>query len=113
MTSVRSRRGSVLDHARLTGTGGVSRRHVPATTFGVLMSINPVFAALIGAAALHEGINALTWAGIGLIVCSNTAVLLLPARTGVRAGLDPAPPMSEGSADPGTGSTSLPAGAPR
>lgn len=65
-------------------------RHVPATTFGVLMSINPVFAALIGAVALHEGINALTWAGIGLIVCSNAAVLLLPARTGIRTGLDPA-----------------------
>ena len=56
-------------------------RHVPATTFGVLMSINPVFAALIGAVALHEGINALTWAGIGIIVCSNAAVLLLPPRT--------------------------------
>lgn len=55
----------------------IALRRVPAHLFGVLMSINPVFAALIGAVALHEELAVGQWAGIGLIVAANAAVLLL------------------------------------
>ncbi|MFE4196940.1 DMT family transporter [Paenarthrobacter sp. NPDC056912] len=55
-------------------------RRVPANLFGVLMSINPVFAAIIGAVALHEDLNAAQWAGIGLIVAANAGVLLLRGK---------------------------------
>ncbi|MGF4044590.1 EamA family transporter [Paenarthrobacter nitroguajacolicus] len=55
----------------------IALRRVPANLFGVMMSINPVFAAIIGALALHEDLAVGQWAGIGLIVAANAAVLLL------------------------------------
>ncbi|MGO4146233.1 DMT family transporter [Paenarthrobacter sp. YAF11_1] len=58
----------------------IALRRVPAHLFGVLMSINPVFAALIGAVVLHEELAVGQWAGIGLIVVANAAVLLLGRR---------------------------------
>ncbi|MFK0040472.1 EamA family transporter [Paenarthrobacter sp. NPDC090517] len=58
----------------------IALRRVPANLFGVLMSINPVFAAIIGALVLHEDLAVGQWAGIGLIVAANAVVLLL-ART--------------------------------
>jgi inner membrane transporter RhtA len=51
-------------------------RHVPAGLFGILMSVNPVFAALIGL-VLGQSLNPLQWAGILLIVGANAAVLRL------------------------------------
>jgi len=51
-------------------------RHVPAGLFGILMSINPVFAAFIGL-ALGQSLNALQWAGILVIVGANAVVLRL------------------------------------
>lgn len=50
------------------------------------MSINPVFAAAIGAVALHEALDVFEWAGITLIVGANASALLLRSRTG--PGLD-------------------------
>jgi inner membrane transporter RhtA len=50
-------------------------RRVPANLFGILMSINPVFAAMIGVLALHEPLNPAQWAGIALIAGANTAAL--------------------------------------
>jgi inner membrane transporter RhtA len=41
------------------------------------MSINPVFAAVIGAVILHQELAAGQWVGIGLIVAANAGVLLL------------------------------------
>lgn len=55
-------------------------RRVPAHLFGVLMSLNPVFAALIGALALHEVLGLSQWAGIALIVAANAGVVLRPGR---------------------------------
>lgn len=49
-------------------------RRVPASLFGVLMSINPVFAALVGALALGEALGAAQWAGILLIAAANAAL---------------------------------------
>lgn len=54
----------------------IALRRVPASFFGVLMSINPVFAAIIGAVALREELAVSQWAGIGLIVAANAGVLL-------------------------------------
>ncbi|MFI2565167.1 EamA family transporter [Paenarthrobacter sp. NPDC018779] len=55
-------------------------RRVPASLFGILMSINPVFAAIIGALVLHQDLAAVQWTGIGLIVAANAGVLLLGRR---------------------------------
>ncbi|MHA7210167.1 EamA family transporter [Arthrobacter sp. MDT1-65] len=51
-------------------------RRVPAGLFGILMSLNPVLAALVGVAFLHEALGALEWAGIALIVTANAVALL-------------------------------------
>ncbi|OFI37812.1 hypothetical protein BIU82_06790 [Arthrobacter sp. SW1] len=51
-------------------------RRVPAGLFGMLMSVNPVFAALIGL-AMGQALNPLQWAGILVIVGANAAVLRL------------------------------------
>ncbi|MFJ4030355.1 EamA family transporter [Paenarthrobacter sp. NPDC089989] len=58
----------------------IALRRVPASLFGILMSINPVFAAIIGALVLHQDLAAVQWAGIGLIVAANAGVLLLGRR---------------------------------
>jgi inner membrane transporter RhtA len=55
-------------------------RRVPANLFGILMSVNPVFAAAIGLLALHETLRPVQWAGITLIAGANVAALRL--RTG-------------------------------
>jgi inner membrane transporter RhtA len=59
----------------------IALRRIPANLFGILMSLNPVLAALIGAILLHEELGAVEWVGIALIVTANTAALLLPSGT--------------------------------
>lgn len=54
----------------------IALRRVPANLFGVLMSVNPVFAAVIGAVALQEDLGTSQWCGIALIVAANAGVLL-------------------------------------
>lgn len=44
---------------------------LPARTFGILMSIEPVFGALIGWAMLHELLAALQWAAIAMIILAS------------------------------------------
>jgi inner membrane transporter RhtA len=51
-------------------------RRVPTHFFGIFMSVNPVFAAAIGAAVLAEALGALEWIAIGLIVAANVGVVL-------------------------------------
>jgi len=58
----------------------IALRRVPANLFGVLMSINPVFAAVIGVLMLRQELAPLQWAGIALIVGANAGVLLLGRR---------------------------------
>lgn len=58
----------------------IALRRVPANLFGILMSINPVLAALIGATLLHEHLGTPEWVGIALIVTANTTALLLPGN---------------------------------
>jgi len=44
---------------------------LPARTFGILMSIEPVFAALCGWALLHEHLAPLQWSAIALIISAS------------------------------------------
>jgi inner membrane transporter RhtA len=44
---------------------------LPARTFGILMSIEPVFGALAGWAMLHELLAAVQWAAIAMIIVAS------------------------------------------
>ncbi|WP_206441318.1 EamA family transporter [Streptomyces boncukensis] len=55
-------------------------RRVPAQFFGVFMSVNPVFAALVGLAVLGQRLDAGSWLAIAVIVAANTVA----ASTAVR-----------------------------
>lgn len=44
---------------------------LPARTFGVLMSIEPAFGALIGYIYLHEWLNPVQWTAIGLVIVAS------------------------------------------
>jgi inner membrane transporter RhtA len=58
-------------------------RRIAVGTFGVLMSLEPAVAALIGLIALDQGLAALEVAGIGLVVVASAGVL--GARVGGEA----------------------------
>ena len=60
-------------------------RRVPTHFFGIFMSVNPVFAAAIGAAVLAESLGTLEWIAIGLIVAANVGVVLT-TRPGIPSG---------------------------
>jgi inner membrane transporter RhtA len=55
-------------------------RRVPPHSFGLFMSVSPVFAAGIGAIVLGETLAALDWLGIGLVVTANTVAVVLASR---------------------------------
>ncbi|MBX7548163.1 EamA family transporter [Streptomyces sp. NPDC004232] len=50
-------------------------RRVPAQTFGLFMSVNPVLAALVGQVVLGQGLGTAEWAGIGAVVAANAVSL--------------------------------------
>jgi inner membrane transporter RhtA len=50
-------------------------RRVPTYFFGILMSMNPVLAAGIGAAVLAERLGPSDWLAIGIIVAANVGVI--------------------------------------
>lgn len=52
-------------------------RRVPANLFGILLSVNPIFAATLGAVVLGEGLQLIEWAGIVLIVGANVIAFAL------------------------------------
>jgi inner membrane transporter RhtA len=51
-------------------------RRVPAQAFGLFMSANPVFAAVIGWIGLGQHLGWTDWAGIGAVVGANVAGIL-------------------------------------
>ncbi|MFE4664956.1 DMT family transporter [Streptomyces sp. NPDC056716] len=53
-------------------------RRVPAQTFGLFMSVNPVLAAVVGWTVLGQGLGAAEWAGIGAVVIANALSLAVP-----------------------------------
>ena len=70
----------------------IALRRVPARLFSLLMSVQPIFAALVGAVVLGQRLGALEWAGIALIVGANVAALSGARRGRARLGeaADPA-----------------------
>jgi inner membrane transporter RhtA len=56
-------------------------RRVTARFFGVFMSINPVLAALIGLAILHQDLAGLDWLAIAVIVAANAVSVSSGYRT--------------------------------
>ncbi len=56
-------------------------RRVPAHFFGVFMSVNPVFAALVGLAVLGQRLDVLAWIAIAVIVGANTAAVSTARRS--------------------------------
>ncbi|MEO3755637.1 EamA family transporter [Streptomyces sp. B6B3] len=55
-------------------------RRVPPHLFGVVMSVNPVFAALVGLAVLDQHLDAAAWLAIAVIVTANTVVVSTAPR---------------------------------
>ncbi|MDI5964446.1 EamA family transporter [Streptomyces sp. SL54] len=49
-------------------------RRVPARFFGVFMSVNPAFAALIGLVVLHQRLGAAEWLAIAVVLGANAAM---------------------------------------
>ncbi len=60
----------------------IALRRVPAHLFGLLMSVQPIFAALVGAVLLGQRLGAVDGVGIALIVGANAAALLLARPAG-------------------------------
>jgi inner membrane transporter RhtA len=57
-------------------------RRVPARFFGVFMSVNPVFAALIGLAVLGQSLQVADWLAIAAIVSANAVSVSAGGRAG-------------------------------
>ncbi|WP_246836213.1 DMT family transporter [Nesterenkonia sp. NBAIMH1] len=51
-------------------------RHISPLVFGLGMSLNPLFAALLGSVFLAEDLPLMAWAGIGLVVAANVLIML-------------------------------------
>ena len=56
-------------------------RRIPAHSFGMFMSVNPVFAALIGLAVLGQRLDAFAWLAIVVIVSANIVALSAVQRS--------------------------------
>ncbi|MFD9122985.1 DMT family transporter [Streptomyces bottropensis] len=56
-------------------------RRVPARFFGIFMSVNPVFAALIGMLVLDQHLGAASWLSITVIVTANAVSVGTAAST--------------------------------
>ena len=60
-------------------------RRVPARTFSVLLSMHPAVAALVGAAALSQGLSLRDVVAIAFVVAASTGALAAAARVRVTA----------------------------
>jgi inner membrane transporter RhtA len=49
----------------------IALTRLPARTFGILMSVEPVFGALVGWTMLHERLSLMQWAAITLIILAS------------------------------------------
>lgn len=58
----------------------LSLRLVPAALFGVVMSLCPLWAALVGMVVLHQQLAPHEWWGIAIIIVGNVLVVLAAAR---------------------------------
>ncbi|WP_328615655.1 EamA family transporter [Amycolatopsis sp. NBC_00355] len=55
-------------------------RRVPAEAFGLFMSVNPVFAAAMGALVLRQNLDVAAWLGIVAVVAANVISVLAEPR---------------------------------
>jgi inner membrane transporter RhtA len=55
-------------------------RHIPPAPFGVLMSLEPAVAALVGLIALHQGLDAGEVVGIALVVAASVGAIRTARR---------------------------------
>ena len=60
-------------------------RRLPVGVFGVLMSLEPAVAALVGLIALDQGLSVLEAAGIALVVAASVGVLSRTAEAPTEA----------------------------
>lgn len=60
---------------------------LPARTFGILMSLEPAFAALAGRIFLGEILSPAQWLAVALVIAASTGTTLSPKRD------DPSPPF--------------------
>lgn len=60
-------------------------RRVPARFFGVFMSVNPVFAALVGLLVLGQHLDHLAWLAIAVIVAANAVAVGTSTRVAQRS----------------------------
>jgi inner membrane transporter RhtA len=57
-------------------------RRVPAEAFGLFMSVNPVFAAAVGALVLGQRLDLIAWLSIVAIIAANAISFLAKAKRG-------------------------------
>jgi inner membrane transporter RhtA len=70
--------------SRVSSIRVLSLRRVPARFYGVFMSVNPVFAALVGLMVLGQSLQSADWLAILVIVAANALTLGMGVRA--RAG---------------------------
>ncbi|WP_258933248.1 EamA family transporter [Nesterenkonia pannonica] len=70
------RGGGVLSTAVPYSLDLIVLRHISPLVFGLGMSLNPLFAALLGSVFLAEDLPLMAWAGIGLVVAANVLIML-------------------------------------
>ncbi len=58
----------------------IALRGLPARTFGILMSLEPAVAALLGVVVLHELLSTRQWVAVALIIAASTGATLTSRR---------------------------------
>ncbi|MBS0418879.1 MAG: threonine/homoserine exporter RhtA [Proteobacteria bacterium] len=61
---------------------------MPARTFGILMSIEPAFGALVGAVYLHEWLTTVQWIAIVLIIAASVGATASARQSTATVGLE-------------------------
>jgi inner membrane transporter RhtA len=74
----------------------IALKALPSRTFGILMSLEPAVAALIGLAFLHEVLSATQWLAVALVIAASAGSTLTSRVAPEPRQADPgAPPISE------------------
>lgn len=63
----------------------ITLRRVPQSLFGIFMSVQPVYGALVGVVVLGQALATHEWVGMGAIVVSNVVAVTAAGRGAARA----------------------------